>query len=128
VVEVRAQGVGGEVLLPQARGQQVDLAGRVAVDALEDNPRRGRGTGQDLGVLDLDERSHGCLRWRRTQLVTQAPAHRLDAFQKQLQPRDVEFRGTRAPPVPDELAPLQALGPQTKTATVEVQGLEVIAE
>lgn len=33
-VQVRAQGVGGEVRLPQPRGQPVDLAWGVAVDAL----------------------------------------------------------------------------------------------
>ena len=34
-VQVRAQGVGGEVLLPAPRGEQVDLAGGVAIDALQ---------------------------------------------------------------------------------------------
>ena len=34
--QIRAQGVVGEVLLPAPRGEQVDLAGGVAVDALQD--------------------------------------------------------------------------------------------
>jgi len=61
-------------------------------------------------------------------LITQAPTYRLDAFQQQLQSRDVELLGTRAPPVPDESAPFQALGPQAEAGAIPIQGLEVIPE
>ena len=86
--------------------------------ALGDPFGRGFDSGQGWG--------HGrilpCHRWSRTHLITQAPTYRLDAFQQQLQSRDVELLGTRAPPVPDESAPFQALGPQAEAGAIPSTG------
>ena len=57
----RAQRVGREVLLPQSRGQQMDLGGRVAVDALQHidevvvgvDPVRSAGDQQTLEDADI---------------------------------------------------------------------------
>jgi hypothetical protein len=68
------------------------------------------------------------LRWCRTRSIAQALACRLDAFEQQLEPRDIELVARAAAPIADELPLLQALGPQAEAAAVEVQRLEMRAE